>query len=528
MPTQPQVRATTLRLHTRAVRTSGCVRFVLYRARLSTYNRGIASSTDSYISLVGNMESALAPYAKHSFEPWSQRFVDGGELDKHYEDRWATSAGRDSLANRTPLQLERDRILYSAGLRKQAEKYHVLYSGQRRIVRNFATATMRTAQVSRAIARGLGLNEDFAEAIALGSKVGAAPFVHAAKEAVDAWLRATVRSLDEECVKRGDRRDTAGQLFGPDLELPGWLQGLGSDSIFEDVRRYIPWAAGKDVEPAYASGQESYWMLCTRPFTLEARPQPYVPETMFGIWRHSRHLTDAGRVFHHEMDLTASKVLKITGAHITHEARVGQYADDITWAIENLNDANSAALLNDRDSVYEELRRELTHTEIPDALSRAITENDSGALYTYFIRDFVRHSGDILTRLRSGGAETRQPLINGEASAVIGLSPDAESHLDQVIAFLRRVAFEEPRVRNRYDMLKEVSRQCVRLLYDGDREGLQRFVTDRAALELWPKARLNHAMALLDKDVHRAQLAVDIFADMADQEIYDFVGIQAL
>jgi hypothetical protein len=36
------------------------------------------------------------------------------------------------------------------------------------------------------------------------------------------------------------------------------------------------------------------------------------------------------------------------------------------------------------------------------------------------------------------------------------------------------------------------------------------------------------AKELNQRDVYRAQASVTVFAGMADQEIYDFVGIQAL
>src|SRR5947209_3504286 len=132
---------------------------------------------DSYFETVSRHEYGLAVYAKRSFETFSQTFIDGSAVEKYYEDLWKTA--RQRIANRTPLQIERDRILFSAGLRKQTEKYHVLYNGQRRIVRNYTTHTMRVAHVARSLCRGLNLNADFAEAIALGMKIGAAPFVHA-------------------------------------------------------------------------------------------------------------------------------------------------------------------------------------------------------------------------------------------------------------------------------------------------------------------------------------------------------------
>ena len=46
------------------------------------------------------------------------------------------------------------------------------------------THSLETAQISRTIARGLRLNEDLVEAIALGHDVGHTPFSHAGEEAL--------------------------------------------------------------------------------------------------------------------------------------------------------------------------------------------------------------------------------------------------------------------------------------------------------------------------------------------------------
>ena len=122
-----------------------------------------------YYKIVEQAEAPLAKWAKRSFESFSPTFLDGGEYFQHYADQWGDLDLRPRIANRTPLQIERDRVLYSGGMRKLTEKYHVLYSGDRRITRNFTTHTMRMAQVARAISQGLKLNADFAEAMALGA-----------------------------------------------------------------------------------------------------------------------------------------------------------------------------------------------------------------------------------------------------------------------------------------------------------------------------------------------------------------------
>lgn len=484
-----------------------------------------------YQSLVEERERSLSPLARRSFDPQSQQFLDGGEIFRHFEDRWGTEEGKASLSNRTPVQLERDRILYSPGLRKQTEKYHILYNGQRRIVRSFATHTMRSAQVSRAIARALHLNEDFAEAMALGSKVGATPFVHAAKVAVDSWLQATIGDIDSKCAT-GDNVLDKNALFDPALSYPIWIDQLRSVSTFESVKRHLAWGTGQDVDQAYSSGQASYWALACNPFTVQAIPRQFAPETMFGIWRHSLGLQDGGTNFTHtiEIEKATSGSLRIAGTeHASFEARVVQFADDITWAIENLADANSAAILNrNQFSKYDAFERELKEPG-PTVFTRALHEHDAGGLYTYFISDFIQHSLPMLNTLsEDGGHGARSALGQADPSALIGLSETGTSLLEQLVAFLNAQVFSEARVKNRKEMLAEVSRQCVRLFYEGEGDELRSFITERAALERWSEGETTRAMELLGKDVHRAQASVMAFASMTDQEIYDFVGIQAL
>jgi dGTP triphosphohydrolase len=483
---------------------------------------------EPYHEHVKRLETGLAPYAKRSLETSiSPVFVDGAEIHAYFSDRWQDEAGRRKLENRTPLQLERDRILYSDSLRKQTEKYHVLYNGQRRIVRNYTTHTMRMAQVSRSIARGLKLNADFAEAIALGSKVGATPFVHAAKGAIAEWVQATIQRLDEGQVGRSDRRQPSAT---PQLKLdsgaatPAWITALQSADIAAKVQTFVPWAAGVDTNQPYTAGQQSYWLLCTNPFVVEARPNLFMPETMYGIWRHTRGVQPLPNSFHHHQEIKAASVgyNEILSGHATYEATVAQYADDVTWVIENLNDANSAALLNGQPSLYSTLTTILT--EPPEALLRALANHDAGAIYTYFISDFVGHSEKVLVDIGQG-AHDRMALRAGEKESFIGLSSDAEAQLQRLMDFLQKEVFTEPRVQNRFEMLKTVSKACVELLYKGDSS---KILEDRAALEQWSPDIHRTATNLLDEPVHRVQLAVDIFASMSDQEIYDFVGIQAL
>jgi hypothetical protein len=483
-----------------------------------------------YYESVNHLEDGLLKCAKRSFEPNSPNFVDGSPIFSHFATQWQ-KGNQIKLRHRTPIQLERDRILYSQGMRKQTEKYHVLYNGQRRIVRAYATHTMKMAQVARAISRGLGLNQDFAEAMALGAKVGAVPFVHAAKSAMSVWAEEKITNLDQNLAKANPLGKQGQQQLKLDFEskeIPSFVSKLQSSTVFEKVRRFMPWAAGSSTAKMYSSGQESYWLLCTNPFIAEARRETHYPETMYGIWRHSRGLLPAVNPFAHKCALTGTVrgYNEITDSHATFEAVIVQYADDITWAIENLNDANDVALLNEQArGVYELLADEL-QDDIDPALHRALSKNDAGGIYTYFIGDFVRNSSSILAS-GGNGPEIRQELTKGSPRAKIGLSREAEELLDRMISFLNTRIFTEPRTKNRTEMLRSVSSACVELIYSSG-DVLPRVVDEQARLGRWNPDVRTLAKSLLDDPIHKVQLSLDVLSSWGDQEIYDFVGIQSL
>lgn len=269
-------------------------------------------------------------------------------------------------------------------------------------------------------------------------------------------------------------------------------------------------------------------MLATNPFTVECRPNSFCPETMFGIWRHSLGCPYGKDSFVHKFEFaeTKPKHHEITWQHATYEAMAVSYADDITWSIENLNDANTAALLNGKKSIYDQLEAELS-TDIPEGLMRAVAYGDAGALYTYFISDFNDNSERILAKLKDG-CKHRQALREGARGAAIGLSESACEQLDLMKGFLNKTVFNELRVANRTKMLKTISEACMELLYRGVDDILPTFIKDKARIERWPETKLQNALVLLKDDVHRIQLAVDIFCEMSDQEIYDLVGIESL
>ena len=84
---------------------------------------------------------------------------------------------------RTKFQRDRDRILHAKCFRRLKHKTQVyIVAGDH--YRTRMTHSLEVAQISRTIARGLRLNEDLTEAIALGHDVGHTPFGHAGEAAM--------------------------------------------------------------------------------------------------------------------------------------------------------------------------------------------------------------------------------------------------------------------------------------------------------------------------------------------------------
>ena len=85
---------------------------------------------------------------------------------------------------RTCYQRDTDRIVHSKAFRRLMHKTQVFLQPEGDHYRTRMTHTLEVARIARTITRGLNLNEDLAEAIAMGHDLGHTPFGHAGEIAL--------------------------------------------------------------------------------------------------------------------------------------------------------------------------------------------------------------------------------------------------------------------------------------------------------------------------------------------------------
>ena len=113
----------------------------------------------------------LAPWASHACRSRGRRIAEPG-LD-------AAQA----------YQLDRERIVHCTAFRRLVYKTQVFINHEGDLFRTRLTHSLEVAQLARAVARTLQLNEDLVEAIALAHDLGHTPFGHAGQDALHDCMR---------------------------------------------------------------------------------------------------------------------------------------------------------------------------------------------------------------------------------------------------------------------------------------------------------------------------------------------------
>jgi dGTPase len=163
---------------------------------------------------------------------------------------------------RTEFQRDRDRIVHCSAFRRLVYKTQVFLNHEGDLFRTRLTHSLEVAQLSRSMARALGLNEDLVEAIALAHDLGHTPFGHAGQDA-----------LNECMANDGGFEHNLQSLRVVDLLEERYLEFDGLNLSFETregILKHCSRVNAQELEAAQPQGVGLRFLNNTQP-SLEAQ-----------------------------------------------------------------------------------------------------------------------------------------------------------------------------------------------------------------------------------------------------------------
>ena len=139
---------------------------------------------------------------------------------------------------RTCYQRDADRILHSKSFRRLMHKTQVFLQPEGDHYRTRMTHTLEVSRIARTICRGLRLNEDLAEAIAMGHDLGHTPFGHAGEVALTEVMGRPFRH-NEQSLRVVDVLEKDGDGLNLSYEVRMGILGHTGEHIPETLEGQI-------------------------------------------------------------------------------------------------------------------------------------------------------------------------------------------------------------------------------------------------------------------------------------------------
>ena len=160
---------------------------------------------------------------------------------------------------RTVFQRDIDKIVHSKAFRRLMHKTQVFLSPEGDHYRTRMTHTLEVSRIARTIAKGLNLNEDLAEAIAMGHDLGHTPFGHAGEVALTQAMGQPFRH-NEQSLRVVDVLENGGEGLNLTYEVRMGILGHTGDRIPETLEgQIVRWAdrfayVNHDIDDAIRGG----------------------------------------------------------------------------------------------------------------------------------------------------------------------------------------------------------------------------------------------------------------------------------
>lgn len=296
---------------------------------------------------------------------------------------------------RNEFQRDRDRIVHARAFRRLENKTQVFTPGLSDHFRNRLTHTIEVAQIARTIAGCLELNEDLAEALALGHDIGHPPFAHAGEA-----------ELNRQMGRFGDRFE----------------HNLHALRIVE-------------------SFEQRYARFHGLNLTFEVRE---------GIVKHSRDLN---------ADVGADLKEYLPGLRPPLEAQLIDLADEVAYNTADLDDAHSAGLLTldeigEGVPRFAVLREEV-ETRFPGAPERVRFHETLRGLFDWLVSGLIRGTHKTAAEAGVRGMDE----VRRHPERLARFNPDTQSAIRQLKGFLhQRVYSTAPLVAERERSTEMIAR----------------------------------------------------------------------
>lgn len=311
--------------------------------------------------------------------------------------------------SRTPHQRDRDRILHSSAFRKLQYKTQVFVYHEGDYFRTRLTHSLEVSQVTRAICRTFGLNEDLGEAIALAHDLGHPPFSHAGEDALDLLL----------------------------TEQGGFDHNDQTLRIITLLEQRYPEFDGLNLTWETLEGLAKH----NGPLTIDSDSAPFVRPGLLSLQRQV------------DLDLDTWPSL---------EAQIASLADDIAYTAHDIDDGLRSGLLTEDD-----LRESSLICRLLDGITREYPElNATRRIHTLtrrLIHELVRQfSIETQNRLERLDPKTAQDI----REAGYPVAAFRGEFMAEEFAPLKRILYEKLYRHHQVNLMRNKTRRCVRSLFE--------------------------------------------------------------
>jgi dGTPase len=301
-------------------------------------------------------------------------------------------------ATRNDFRRDCDRIIHSTAFRRLSHKTQVFIYHEGDHYRSRLTHTLEVAQIARSLARALSLDEDLAEASALGHDLGHPPFGHSGEHALD------------RCLKDHGGFDHNAQTLAVVTRLERRYAGFdGLNLTFETLEGLVKHNGPLLDTAGHATG------------------------------RHAKR-----GVAQAILDYNARQDLELT-LYASAEAQAGAIADDIAYDAHDIDDGLRARMFAIDEVAAVPLIGDILaeiDKRAPGLAPGRRTHELVRRLITRMIEDVIGHSKRLIAASAPGSADD----IRRAVAPVVAFSPDMAAADRAIKAFLFPRMYRHPRI----------------------------------------------------------------------------------